>query len=63
MISGVDKFLSSRPTFWVCNITCAPNRTRKKMGAQNKTVCPIEIQLEISLFVLYNLNSTRNFHF
>ena len=33
--TGVDKFLSRRPTFRARNLTCAPDRARKKMGAQN----------------------------
>ena len=62
MVSGVDKFLCRRPT-WARNFTCAPDRARKNIGALNKSARPIETQLETSLFVLYNLNSTYSFHF
>ena len=63
MMSGVDKFLSRRPTFWARNFTCAPDRAHKKMGGQNQSVRPIEIQLETLLFMLYDLKRTSSFCF
>ena len=52
--SRVNKFLSRHPTFRERNFTCAPDRARKKWVV--KRACPIETQLETSLFVLYYLN-------
>ena len=59
----VDKFLSGHPILWAGNFICAPNRARRKMGAQNQSAPPIETQLEKLLFALYYLNSTCSFHF
>ena len=50
--TGVDKFLSRHSTFRALNFTYAPDQTRKKMGGQNQSVCPIETQLETLSFVL-----------
>ena len=52
--TGVDKFLSRRPTF---------RSGTQKRGGQNQSIRPIEVQLETFLFVLYYLNRTCNFHF
>ena len=54
LLQGVDKFLSRRPTF---------RSGTQKMGGQNQSIRPIEVQLETFLFVLYYLNRTCNFHF
>ena len=48
--TGVDKFFSRRPIFRARNITCAPNRVRKKMCAQNQSARPIETLQETLLF-------------
>ena len=60
--TGVDKFLSRRPTFRARNFTCA-RLGMQKMGGQNQGVHPIEAQLKTLLFVLYSLNRTCSFHF
>ena len=48
----VDKYLSRHPIGHA-----------KKIATQNPNARPIKIQLEISLFALYDLNSTYSLHF
>ena len=48
------------------NATCLSISARygsKKVGAQNQSARPIEIQLETLLFALYCLSSTYSFNF
>ena len=52
-LTGVDKFLSRRSTFW----------GMQKMGGQNQISRVIKTHLEIFLFLLDYLNRTCSFHF
>ena len=67
VLTGLDKFTSTRPIFRAHNFICAPDRARKKKkkGSQNQTQCArlIDKQLETSIFVLYYLDEACNFHF
>ena len=60
-LSGVDKFLSSRPIL-ECAILFAHPIGHAKMGAQYQGAGPIETELETLLFALYYLNSTYSFN-
>ena len=65
-LSGLDKFTSTRPIFRARNFTCAPEQTRRKMGAQNQSqyACLIEKHLGMLIFVLCCLNKTSfSLHF
>ena len=55
--TGVQKFISMRPTLRACNFTYFTRSGALKMGGQNQGVRPIETQLETLLFVLYYLKA------
>ena len=62
---GVDKYLFTRRIFRARNFTCAPDRARTKMGAQNQIMHPIETQLEIIIIFLFNFdvkNKVKNYN-
>ena len=63
--TGLDKFTSTRPSFWARNYICAPDRARKKNGTQNQSQCArlIDKQLETTIFVLCYLNRACSFPF
>ena len=59
-LTNLDKFISTCPTFWVHNCTCASDRARER---REKSARPIENQLETVISATYYLNWTCNFHF
>ena len=50
--TGVDKFLSRRPTFRGSQFNFHARLGTQKIGGQNQSVRPIKTQLETFLFVL-----------